>query len=64
MDHFDETMSTLKFAERTKQVRIRITKNEINAQDDQLVLKLQREIQHLRDLLQMRRKGDKQSLQQ
>jgi hypothetical protein len=32
-------------------VRIRITKNEINAQDDQLVLKLQREIQHLRDLL-------------
>jgi hypothetical protein len=62
MDHFDETMSTLKFAERTKQVRIRITKNEINAQDDQLVLKLQREIQHLRDLLQMRRKGDKQSL--
>lgn len=64
MDHFDETMSTLKFAERTKHVRMRITKNEINAQDDQLVLKLQREIQHLRDLLQMRRKGhDKQSLQ-
>jgi len=59
MDHFDETMSTLKFAERTKQVRIRLTKNEINAQDDQLVQKLQREIQHLRDLLQMRRKGDK-----
>jgi hypothetical protein len=52
-------MSTLKFAERTKQVRIRLTKNEINAQDDQLVQKLQREIQHLRDLLQMRRKGDK-----
>jgi hypothetical protein len=40
MDHFDETMSTLKFAERTKQVIIRITKNEINAQDDQLVQKL------------------------
>lgn len=51
MDHFDETLSTLKFAERTKHVRMRISKNEISAQDDQLVLKLQREIQHLRDLL-------------
>jgi hypothetical protein len=40
MDHFDETLSTLKFAERTKQVRMKVTKNEINAQDDQLVQKL------------------------
>ena len=46
-------------------MRLKLSKNEINAQDDQLVKKLQREIQHLRDLLQMRRKGgDKQSLEQ
>jgi len=47
----DETLSTLKFADRTKCVSMKISKNEINAQDDALVQKLQKEIQYLKDLL-------------
>ncbi|TNV86797.1 hypothetical protein FGO68_gene1664 [Halteria grandinella] len=64
IDFIDETLSTIKFADRTKFVTMKVTKNEINAQDDILVQKLQKEISYLKDLLQMRRKGDKNSLQE
>lgn len=51
IDFIDETLSTLKFADRTKFVTMKVTKNEINAQDDILVQKLQKEISYLKDLL-------------
>ena len=37
LDFIDETLSTLKFADRTKCVTMKVKKNEINAQDDALV---------------------------
>lgn len=36
----------------------RFKKNEINAKDDVLIQKLQKEVQHLKELLQLRRKGN------
>ena len=36
----------------------RFKKNEFSAKDDALVQKLQKEISHLKELLQMRRKGN------
>lgn len=35
----------------------RVKRNEINAKDDALVQKLQREVQYLKELLALRRKG-------
>ena len=35
----------------------RVKRNEINAKDDALVQKLQREVQYLKDLLALRKKG-------
>ena len=40
LDCIDETISTLKFADRAKQVMVRVKANEINASDDALVQKL------------------------
>jgi hypothetical protein len=37
MDSIEETISTLKFADRAKCVMQRVKKNEINAKDDALV---------------------------
>ena len=51
IDNVDETISTLKFADRAKRVMSRVKANELNASDDALVKKLQKEVQHLRDLL-------------
>lgn len=56
-DSIDETISTLKFADRAKRVLIRVKKNAISATNDRLVVKLQREIQHLKDILQLRKQG-------
>ena len=64
IDYIEETLSTLKFADRAKTVSMKVTKNEINAQDDALVHKLQKEIVYLKELLQMRRKGDAKNIQQ
>ncbi|CDW74044.1 kinesin motor domain containing protein [Stylonychia lemnae] len=64
IDYIEETISTLKFADRAQNVQMKISKNEINAQDDALIQKLQKEIQHLKDLLQMRRKGDQVNIHQ
>ena len=56
-DCADESISTLTFADRAKKVKIRAQVNEFNAADDVLVRKLQGEVQYLRNLLQLRRKG-------
>lgn len=58
----DETISTMKFADRARQVMVRAQANEINAQDDALVKRLQREVQHLRDILNVKRKGGQSDL--
>jgi len=44
LDCSDETISTLKFADRAKQVMVKVSANEVNAADDALVLKLQKEV--------------------
>ena len=62
--YVEESISTLKFADRAKQVMVKIKKNEISATNDQLITKLQREIQHLKTLLNLKRKGGIQELEQ
>lgn len=37
MDFTEETISTLKFADRAKQVMLKVSANEMNAADDALV---------------------------
>lgn len=43
-DYAAETISTLKFADRAKQIMVKVSANSINAADDALVSKLQREV--------------------
>lgn len=62
--YVEETISTLKFADRAKQVMVKIKKNEVSATNNQLITKLQREIQHLKTLLNLKRKGGMQELEQ
>ena len=57
MDCADESISTLSFANLASKVKIFATKNEILATDDTLVRKLQQELQYMKDLLQLKRKG-------
>lgn len=64
IDHLEESISTLKFAERAKFVQVKVTKNEINATDDELVKKLQKEVQYLKEILTLKRKGDAVSVHQ
>mmetsp|Transcript_13074 Transcript_13074/g.21397 ORF Transcript_13074/g.21397 Transcript_13074/m.21397 type:complete len:838 (+) Transcript_13074:169-2682(+) len=47
----DETISTLKFADRAKQVMVQIHVNETRPVDHEMVVKLQREVQYLRNML-------------
>lgn len=56
-DCAEETISTLSFANRAKKVAIIAQPNEISASDDALVKKLQQELQYMKDLLQLKRKG-------
>lgn len=56
-DCADETISTLNFANRARKVTVTAVANEISASDDALVKKLQHELQYLKDLLQLKRKG-------
>ncbi len=53
-DCAEESISTLKFADRAKQVMVKVKANEVNATDDALVQKLQKEVQHLRECLNIR----------
>ena len=56
IENIEETISTMKFADRAKQIMTNAKVNEINAQDDALIQKLQKEVQNLRELLNMRRR--------
>lgn len=56
-DYAAETISTLKFADRAKQIMVKVSANSINAADDALVSKLQKEVQHLKEILNLNRKG-------
>ena len=42
----------------------KVTANEISKADDELVLKLQKEIQHLKEILNMKRKGGAHDMHQ
>lgn len=64
IDHSEETISTLKFADRAKKIMTKVSQNQISAQDDALVAKLQKEIQHLKDILNLKRKGGAHDLHQ
>ena len=62
--YVEESISTLKFADRAKQILVKLKKNEISATNDQVINKLQKEIQHLKTLLNLKRKGGLQELEQ
>ena len=53
----EETISTLKFADRAKKIMVKVSANEVNAADDALIMKLQKEVQHLKEILNLKRKG-------
>lgn len=61
-DCVEESISTMKFAERASQVMQRVKKNEISAKDDILIHKLQNEINYLKELLQLKKKGKQNDL--
>jgi kinesin family protein 3/17 len=56
-DYVSETISTLKFADRAKQILVKVQANKVSAAEDALVLKLQKEVQHLKEILNLSRKG-------
>jgi hypothetical protein len=47
----EESISTLKFADRAKQVMTQITINESRPVDHEMVMRLQREVKYLKQLL-------------
>ena len=53
-DCIEETISTLKFADRAKQVMVKAKVNAISGSDDALVKKLQQEVMHLRQILNLK----------
>jgi hypothetical protein len=59
----DETISTLKFADRAKQVMVKIKANELDAADQALVHKLHKEVLHLRQVLNLRKRGKIEEVQ-
>ena len=64
MSHYiNETISTLKFADRAKQIMVKVQANAVSAADDALVSKLQKEVQYLKDILNLNRKGGAMEVQ-
>jgi len=57
IDFADESINTLIFAERAKNVKVTVTVNEIGFSDNAVIRKLQQELHYLKDLLQLKRKG-------
>lgn len=55
--HLDETYSTLKFAERAKNITLQVSPNSVNALSSDLLKKLTSEINYLKSLLNMKRTG-------
>lgn len=56
-DNINDSIQTLNFASKAKEITVNAVTNEISATDDKLVLKLQREIKYLRDLLHVKQSG-------
>jgi hypothetical protein len=61
-DNAEESISTIRFAERASMVVQKVKKNEFSAKDDALIHKLQNEINYLKELLQLKKKGKEQEL--
>ena len=61
--HIEESISTLKFADNAKQVLVKATINEVSGKEDAVVRKLRREVQHLKDILNMRRNNTDSEIQ-
>ncbi|CAD8100499.1 unnamed protein product [Paramecium primaurelia] len=55
--NIDETANSLKFAQRARNITQIVQANQINATDQELVNKLLKEIDYLKQLLNMKRKG-------
>lgn len=49
----EDSVSTLKFADRASKIKVHAKVNEFDSKDDALVKKLKREVMHLKDILQM-----------
>lgn len=60
----DETISTLKFADRASKIKVRAKKNQFDAKEDVLIKRLRREVNYLKDILQMRKNMTKQDMNQ
>ncbi|CAG9315605.1 unnamed protein product [Blepharisma stoltei] len=56
-DTVQDTLQTLKFASKAKEISVNAKTNEISATDDKLVQRLQREIKYLRDILHIKQTG-------
>ncbi len=54
--NYDETVSTLKFADRAKSVLTKVRPNEVMAYDENLINKLTKEINELKSILAIRKK--------
>ena len=54
--NYDESVSTLKFADRAKSVLTKVKPNEIMAYDEDLINKLTKEINSLKEILSIRKK--------
>lgn len=50
-------MSTLKFADRARNIMQKVKRHEVNAHDDALINKLHKEIIFLKEILTIRQKG-------
>lgn len=56
-NNLEETISTLKFADRAKNVMQRVRRSEVSVHEDAAVGKLQREVSFLKEVLMMKQKG-------
>jgi hypothetical protein len=55
-DSFEDSLNTLKFADRAKNVKTLIKSSESNIYDENLVKNLKEEIHNLKDILKIRKK--------
>lgn len=62
MTTIEETISTLKFADRASKVKVYSKANEFDSKDDALIKRLRREVHHLKDILHMRNHGTKNDI--
>jgi hypothetical protein len=53
----DETVSTLKFVERANHITLKVKPTEFNGQNPDTVDKLKREVEYLKDLLNLKKQG-------